>query len=113
MALKLKFKTIESFEDLHRFCTPRRSDIHPIFRGVRDAHNHLLVPSLGRFKLRPNASLEKYEARVFKVFKQSALPHLDYVPKSDWEWLAEPPRVSWRPAGLSQAAIATGVASCR
>lgn len=27
--------------------------------------------------------------------------------------LTEPPRVSWRPVGLSQAAIATGVASCR
>jgi hypothetical protein len=88
MALKIKFKTIESFEDLHRFCTPKRSDVHPIFRGVRDAHNHPLVPSIGRIKLRQNASLEKHEARIFKVFKQSAVPHLSYAPKNDWEWLA-------------------------
>jgi hypothetical protein len=88
MALKFKFKTIESFDDLHRFCTPRNRDVYPIFRGVKDAYNHLLVPSIGRVKLRANASLEKHEARIFKVFKQSAVPHLNYVPSSDWEWLA-------------------------
>lgn len=88
MALKIKLTIVDSFESLHEFCTPRRSNVHAIFRGVRDAQNHLLTPSIGRVKIRLNASIEKHEARLFKVFKQSAVPHLTYVPKNDWEWLA-------------------------
>jgi len=84
MTLKIKFKTIESFEDLHRFCAPRNGST-PIFRGVKDAQAHRLVPSIGRVKLRRNTSLEKYEKRIFEVFKRSALPHLKNEPRSDWE----------------------------
>ena len=87
MALNIKFKTIENFEELHRFCAPRNANT-PIFRGVKDAYKHQLVPSIGRVGLRPNTTLEKYERRIFKVFKQSALPHLKTEPRSDWEWLA-------------------------
>ena len=87
MALKIKFKTIENFEDLHRFCAPCNGNT-PIFRGVKDAHNHYLIPSVGRAIMKPKTTLEKYEKRIFKVFKQSALPHLKNVPRSDWEWLA-------------------------
>jgi FRG domain len=88
MTLKTKIQTIESFEELHHFCAPRRSDVHPIFRGVRDAQSHLLVPSIGRIGIGQKTSLAKYESRIFKVFKQSALPHLVHMPKSEWEWLA-------------------------
>jgi len=85
--MALKFKTIESFEDLHRFCAPRNGST-PIFRGVKDAENHQLVPSIGRATMRSKTTLEKYEKRIFRVFKQSALPHLSTEPRSDWEWLA-------------------------
>ena len=88
MALKIKVKTIESFEDLHRFCSPRKGKIHPIFRGVKDAQSHLLIPSAGRVRLESGAKLEKYEKRIFKVFKQSAIPYLNFRPANDWEWLA-------------------------
>lgn len=88
MAFKMQMKVIESFDDLHHFCSPRRKGVHPIYRGVRDAESHLLVPSIGRIQIRERSSRDKHEARIFKVFKQSALPHLSYVPKNEWEWLA-------------------------
>ena len=88
MAPKLKFKTIESFEDLHRFVTPRKSDVFPVFRGVKDAENHLLVPSVGRLRFSSSAKLQKYEKRIFEVFKKSSLPHLSQRPATDWEWLS-------------------------
>ena len=86
--MRVRFKKIESFEDLHKFFTPRRNDVYPIFRGVRDAHHHFLVPSIGRISLRSNESLNKHEARIFRQFKKSAVPHLTYSPKNEWEWLA-------------------------
>jgi hypothetical protein len=88
MSIKMKVRILNSFEDLHNFCSPKRRGVHPIYRGVRDEQNHLLVPSIGRIKIDDKPSREKHEMRIFKVFKQSALPHLSYIPKNEWEWLA-------------------------
>ena len=88
MAIKIKVRILNSFEDFHNFCAPKRRGVYPIYRGVRDEQNHLLVPSIGRIKIGEKTSREKDEARIFKVFKQSALPHLSYIPKNEWEWLA-------------------------
>ena len=86
--MKIKTKYIESFEDLHAFCMPRKDDIHPIYRGVKNANEHLLIPSVGRMGFGTKADLSKYETRIFRVFKKSAIPYLSHYPASDWEWLA-------------------------
>ncbi|TPG46857.1 FRG domain-containing protein [Rhodanobacter glycinis] len=78
---------IESFEDLHEFSRPVKN-VYPIFRGVRDATNHTLMPTLGRVQLRKGVSISSYEQRVFKVFKEAAVPYLSSLPQSNWEWLA-------------------------
>jgi len=79
--------TITSFEELHAFASPRRGD-HRIFRGVHDSVRHKLLPSVGRVALRTGVSVAKYEQRVFKVFRETAIPYLSAPPSSVWEWLA-------------------------
>lgn len=82
-----KFIKIETFEELHAFCTPRKGNV-PIYRGVKNGEQHALLPSIGRVPFASKSALLKHEKRIFKVFKQSALPHLQRVPQSEWEWLA-------------------------
>ncbi len=43
-----------------------------------------LIPKVGRL---PGYSLRQ-ERDCLSLFKKYAAPHLDYVPRSDWEWLA-------------------------
>jgi hypothetical protein len=81
-------KRIESFDDLERFCLPRRDSDHPIFRGVKNAEAHLLIPSIGRIQCKTPEKHAKYEHRIFRVFKKSAIAYLSRLPQSDWEWLA-------------------------
>lgn len=88
LRMKVKTKRIESFEDLHAFCRPRKAEIHPIYRGVKNASEHLLIPSIGRIDFANAAKLAKYERRIFTIFKKSALPYLSHYPSNEWEWLA-------------------------
>ena len=78
---------IKSFDNLHAFASPVKGR-YLIYRGVRDANSHLLQPSVGRVNLRTGMSRQKYEQRVFKIFKEAAMPYLSSIPRSDWEWLA-------------------------
>jgi hypothetical protein len=67
-----------------------------IFRGVRDADGHKLIPSLGRLKPREWDSIKRNkpeallfeEQQMFLKFKERAVAHLNRTPNDDWEWLA-------------------------
>lgn len=61
--------------------------ISSIFRGVRDP-SHTLVPSIGRYKFAGDPNLGRTERRLFRLFKEAALPYLSFSPRNDWEWLA-------------------------
>jgi len=80
---------IASFEELHQIVCGPRGD-KAIVRGVRDANNHRLIPSIGRrtYKQRGKAGFASYETRIFRLFKDMALPYLRAVPSTDLEWLA-------------------------
>jgi len=76
---------ISSFEEFHRIVTTEFSK-QAIFRGVRDADNHHLIPSLGRRKFKTNIAAA--ERRMFRTFIEGAFPYLRHPPESNWEWLA-------------------------
>src|SRR6266481_837942 len=77
---------IKSVEELLKLM-PRWAKQTPIFRGVH-LSSHLLVPSVGRCSPLPNWRPTSIEKRLFRFFKEKALPHLKFVPRDDWEWLA-------------------------
>jgi hypothetical protein len=85
---------IKSFEDLHA-AVKDYGNSTVIYRGVRDMA-YPLVPKIGRYKkLRAASGLQeapanriKEELTILRLFKERAIPHLDFIPDSDWEWLA-------------------------
>ena len=59
-----------------------------IYRGVKSV-NLPLVPKIGRLTPPDSAkSREWNEKEILRLFKQQALPYLDFMPSSDWDWLA-------------------------
>lgn len=87
----MSYSTVEvaSFAEFHDLVGGLNSD-GSIYRGVSDATNHTLVPSIGRLTLRErgNGGLPSYESRVFRLFKERAIPFLQRQPSTDLEWLA-------------------------
>ena len=55
-----------------------------LFRG--QAVDKPLLPKIAR--LNTALEVQKAERRMFDDFKRQALPHLDYTPESDWDWLS-------------------------
>ena len=59
-----------------------------IYRGVKSAY-YPLIPKIGRI-VPPKSvrSREQNEQEILRLFKEKALPYLDFIPNSDWDWLA-------------------------
>ncbi len=80
---------ISSFEELHA-AVARYDTNTTAYRGLGRI-DYRLVPKLGRYdKLRTaeRNKREKAERTIFRLFKQAALPYLQYPPVSEWDWLA-------------------------
>lgn len=77
---------LESFEEFHQQVQSynREADI---YRGVTNK-DYQLVPKIGRVPLRPRQSRQLEEGRIFRRFKERALPYLEFMPRDDWDWLA-------------------------
>ena len=75
---------INSFEQYSKYVTELKFRTS-IFRGVRK-YSYQTVPSIGRCKFR--STLIKEERRMFKIFKEAALPYLNFIPRNDFEWMA-------------------------
>lgn len=58
-----------------------------IFRGV-SSESFQLIPTIGRSKTLEGQSRKEMESRLFRRFKEQSLPHLTFMPRNDWEWLA-------------------------
>ena len=76
---------IESFTKFHQVLNKHDAP-GVVYRGIKDK-NFELKPSIGRLKV-DESNIEKIEAKIFKQFKEQSLPHLDFEPRSEWEWLA-------------------------
>ncbi len=59
----------------------------PLFRGHRE-ESWSLVPKIARLELRDNKDLLSTEQAMLTEFRGRALPHLEFQPRSNWEWLA-------------------------
>ncbi len=78
-------KVISSFEDFNRFLEKAPPSV--IFRGQKA--NFKLIPQVGRERIFDDYySIEEVEYHTFNYFKKRAVLHLEYEPKTEWEWLA-------------------------
>lgn len=59
-----------------------------IYRGMKSV-KYPLIPKIGRI-IPPDSigSREKNEKEILRLFKQRALRFLDFMPTTDWDWLA-------------------------
>jgi hypothetical protein len=59
-----------------------------IYRGVKSV-KFPLIPKIGRIVTPAYMrSREANEKENLRLFKEQALPYLDFMPANDWDWLA-------------------------
>jgi hypothetical protein len=78
--------TLDSFEAFHRLVQSYNKE-KDAYRGVTN-EDYELIPKVGRVPLRPRQSRKREEGRIFRRFKERALPYLEFMPRDDWDWLA-------------------------
>jgi FRG domain len=79
---------ISSFSEFHEVLDSLKTMQNTIFRGQSNDKWPILT-SVGRLEPRSaDATPEYMEARLLKLFKESALPFISYDPRNNWEWLA-------------------------
>jgi hypothetical protein len=87
-------KTIDltSFQEFIAHCTGQEYGCgHTVYRGVPDAEEHRLIPSVGRIKRLQTDSfytIDQQEREILRSFKLRAIGVISVEPKNDWEWLA-------------------------
>jgi hypothetical protein len=77
---------VRSFVAFHRQ-VQNYSKEADVYRGVTDK-DYQLIPKVGRIPLRSRTSRQKEEGRIFRRFKERAIPYLGFNPRTDWDWLA-------------------------
>lgn len=83
----MKEHEINTFTELHEIIDNYGVKIM-IYRGVK-SKTYKLIPKIGRIEPPPSSkSKKKNEEEILRLFKERALPYLDFVPKTDWDWLA-------------------------
>ncbi|MCK9482570.1 MAG: FRG domain-containing protein [Bacteroidia bacterium] len=88
----MKNITVYNFQDFHEIVSNYSEEM--IFRGV-SRKSYELVPKVGRKRYFSNSevksgstSLDIYEQKLMSEFQNIALPFIDNIPKSEWEWWA-------------------------
>ena len=79
-------RIVSSFDDLHKIVQDYGKRT-VIYRGVTRT-DHALIPDVGRYDTFTSSAVEKEEKRILRLFKEQAVPHLTFRPRTDWEWLA-------------------------
>jgi hypothetical protein len=72
---------VHSVGDFLELCTWLYANEQVAFRGQRSQEP--LLPTVAR-----NSEYIRAELKLFDDFKKEALPYLNYLPTSDWQWLA-------------------------
>jgi len=81
----MKENIIRSFADFHeKIASYGKKSM--IFRGVKSV-SYALIPKIGRI-IPTSPSKEDNEKEILRLFKQKALPYVDFLPTTDWDWLA-------------------------
>ena len=76
---------IKSFADLHSAVQKHDGRVF-IYRGVHST-SYGLIPKLGRCGI-DRANIRFQESRILRLFKEQAVPYLDFNPQDEWDWLA-------------------------
>jgi hypothetical protein len=82
----MKDTKIQTFDDLHAAVQSFKRAV-VVYRGVRTVDREL-TPKIGRYKKLRSSEMEKEEKTILRLFKEQALPYLDFVPASEWDWMA-------------------------
>jgi hypothetical protein len=83
----MKEHLINTFSEFHEVIEGYGKKVM-IYRGVKSV-NHKLEPKIGRIEpTKSSKSKEKNEQEILRLFKERAIPYLDFLPESDWDWLA-------------------------
>src|SRR5580704_2336721 len=77
---------IGSFGDLHSVIESY-GDRTLIYRGVTDIA-HKLIADVGRYDSFDESNIEAEERTILRLFREQAVPFLNFRPDSEWEWLA-------------------------
>jgi hypothetical protein len=83
---------INSLQEFITHCTGDECGCgHVLYRGVPDANNHKLIPSVGRIDHFKNDQLYKlveHEKAILHAFRLRSIGVLRSVPTNEWEWMA-------------------------
>ena len=90
----MKDRRITSLAEYIELCTDEDHGCgHVVYRGVSDAKNHKLVPTIGRisrFKddAQYDGELEDQEKEILEAFKRKSRGTITPTPENDFEWMA-------------------------
>jgi hypothetical protein len=78
---------IKTFTELHQVI--ENYDARTvIYRGVKSSQ-FPLIPKIGRIVPPDSAKSKEWnEKEILRLFKEQSFPYLDFVPGTDWDWLA-------------------------
>ena len=82
----MKETVVDSFEAFHQQVQSYNKEAD-CYRGVTNK-DYELIPRVGRIPLGRGQSRKLEEGRLFRRFKERAIPYLEFVPRNDWDWLA-------------------------
>ena len=83
----MKETEIHTFAELHEIIDTYDART-VIYRGMKSV-KYPLIPKIGRIEPPPSiGSRETNEKEILRLFKERALRFLDFMPTSDWDWLA-------------------------
>ena len=92
---EFEMKTFTELHDIIEKCDARTV----IYRGVKSV-KFPLIPKIGRIVTPASMrSRQANEKEILRLFKEQALPYLDFMPANDWDWLA-PAQQHGLPTGL-------------
>lgn len=78
---------IENFVEFHKVIETYNART-VIYRGMKSV-DYPLIPKIGRVEPPDSiGSRERNEQEILRLFKERALQYLDFIPASDWDWLA-------------------------
>jgi hypothetical protein len=83
----MKETEINDFTEFHRIIDTYDART-VIYHGMKSVE-YPLIPKIGRV-VPPDSlsSREKNEQEILRLFKERAFQYLDFIPASDWDWLA-------------------------
>lgn len=86
----MKEKNISSLSDYIEFITLISEEGFNFFRGQDSHMEHKLLPSLLRTDslTKKRVYSDKCDQNFINYFKSKCIPHLDYLPKNEWEWMS-------------------------